>query len=158
MSIASVRPPNALTLQPAPFACLSAMDVLLRPFLMGQRARFARAATVAIALPGAGAARRVIGKYGTRRLRCFLLGKGSTMAISPPHLASGRGFTNEVGTYLWMLDHLAAAFLGACLAAARRFRALGRIDLAVVALRVLGVERPQLKRLVRVRPTRHGSG
>ena len=50
------------------------------------------------------------------------------------------GFTSEVGTYLWVLDHLETAFIGAYLAAAKRFGDLGRIDLAVFALRVLGVE------------------
>jgi Ferritin-like domain len=50
------------------------------------------------------------------------------------------GFTSEVGTYLWVLDHLETAFIGAYLAAAMRFGELGRIDLAVFALRVLGVE------------------
>jgi hypothetical protein len=50
------------------------------------------------------------------------------------------GFTGEGGTYLWMLDHLETALIGAYLVAAKRFGALGQIDLAVFALRVLGVE------------------
>jgi hypothetical protein len=33
-----------------------------------------------------------------------------------------------------VLDHLATAFIGACLVAVRRFRDLGRIDVAVFAL------------------------
>jgi hypothetical protein len=42
--------------------------------------------------------------------------------------------------YRWLLDDLETAFSGAYLAAARRFAELGGIDLAVFALRVLGVE------------------
>jgi hypothetical protein len=70
--IGDVRPPNDLTLAPAPFACVGAVDAVLRPFLTGQRFLFARDATAAVALPSAARARRVIGKYGTRRLRRFL--------------------------------------------------------------------------------------
>jgi hypothetical protein len=50
------------------------------------------------------------------------------------------GFTNQPATYLWVLDHLETAFIGAYLAAAQRFSAIERIDLAVVALRILAVE------------------
>ncbi|HZS90233.1 MAG TPA: ferritin-like domain-containing protein [Chloroflexota bacterium] len=50
------------------------------------------------------------------------------------------GFTNRTGTYLWVLDHLETAFIGAYLTAAQRFGALERVDLAVVALRILAVE------------------
>jgi hypothetical protein len=50
------------------------------------------------------------------------------------------GFTSEAGTYLWVLDHLETAFIGAYLAAAKRFGDLGRVDLAILALRILGVE------------------
>ena len=50
------------------------------------------------------------------------------------------GFTSEVGTFLWVLDHLETAFISTYLAASKRFGDLGRIDLAVFALRVLGVE------------------
>src|SRR5207302_10537146 len=70
--LCGVRPPNDLTFQPAPFACLGDMDAVLRPFLTGKRYLFARDATAATALPSAARARRVIGKYGTRRLRRFL--------------------------------------------------------------------------------------
>ncbi len=50
------------------------------------------------------------------------------------------GFTNHSNTYLWVLDHLETAFIGAYTAAARRFAELGRIDLATVSLRILAVE------------------
>ena len=70
--IAGVRPPNDLTLAPAPFACVSDVDTVLRPFLTGRRFLFAHDSTAALALPSAARARRVIGKYGTRRLGRFL--------------------------------------------------------------------------------------
>jgi hypothetical protein len=70
--IAGVNPPNDLTLQPAPFACVGDVDAVLQPFLTGRRYLFARDATAATALPSAAQARRVIGKYGTRRVRRFL--------------------------------------------------------------------------------------
>ncbi len=50
------------------------------------------------------------------------------------------GFTNQPGTYLWTLDHLETTFAGIYLAALRRFSALGHQDLAMLAVRVLGVE------------------
>lgn len=50
------------------------------------------------------------------------------------------GFTSEEGTYLWVLDHLETAFIGAYLAAFQRFGALGRVDLATLALRIMAVE------------------
>ena len=50
------------------------------------------------------------------------------------------GFTSQVGTYLWVLDHLETAFIGAYLAAFQRFGALGRVDLATLALRIMAVE------------------
>lgn len=50
------------------------------------------------------------------------------------------GFTNHVGTYLWVLDHLETAFIGAYIAAMKRLAALGHPDLAVLAVRILGVE------------------
>lgn len=58
----------------------------------------------------------------------------------PAGAFDGLGFTNHVGTYLWVLDHLETAFIGAYIAAVRRFGALERPDLATVALRFLGVE------------------
>jgi hypothetical protein len=50
------------------------------------------------------------------------------------------GYTSHQNTYLWVLDHLETAFIGAYLAAATRFGTLERPDLAVVALRILAVE------------------
>jgi len=50
------------------------------------------------------------------------------------------GYTSHTGTYLWALDHLETAFIGAYMAAARRFGALGRVDLAALAMRILAVE------------------
>lgn len=50
------------------------------------------------------------------------------------------GFTSRAGTYLWVLDHLETAFIGAYLAAVRRFGELKRPDLAQLAGRILGVE------------------
>jgi hypothetical protein len=50
------------------------------------------------------------------------------------------GFTSHAGTYLWVLDHLETAFIGAYMAAVKRFALLERPDLALVALRILGVE------------------
>jgi hypothetical protein len=70
--LAGVRPPNDLTLAPAPFACVSDVDTELRPFLTGRRFLFAHDSTTAIALPSAARARRVIGKYTTRQLGRFL--------------------------------------------------------------------------------------
>lgn len=50
------------------------------------------------------------------------------------------GFTSHAGTYLWVLDHLETAFIGAYMAAVKRFALLERPDLALVALRIMGVE------------------
>ncbi len=50
------------------------------------------------------------------------------------------GYTTHPGTFLWVLDHLETAFIGAYLAAAARFDVLGRGDLALLAMRILGVE------------------
>jgi len=58
----------------------------------------------------------------------------------PAGMFDGLGFTNHVGTYLWVLDHIETAFIGAYIAAVRRFGELERPDLATVALRFLGVE------------------
>ena len=70
--LAGMRPPNDLTLAPAPFSCVGDVDTELQPFLTGRRFLFAPDSTAAIALPSAARARRVIGKYGTRRLGRFL--------------------------------------------------------------------------------------
>jgi len=50
------------------------------------------------------------------------------------------GYTTRHGTFLWVLDHLETTVIAMYLAAAARFDALGRDDLALLALRILGVE------------------
>jgi hypothetical protein len=73
-----------------------------------------------------------------------LTGAGATSPYThfyfPATTFQSLGFTNRSGTYLWVLDHLETAFIGAYLTAAQRFGALERVDLAVVALRILAVE------------------
>jgi hypothetical protein len=74
----------------------------------------------------------------------ILTGAGATSPFThfyfPATTFQSLGFTNRQGTYLWVLDHLETAFIGAYLTAAQRFGALERVDLAVVALRILAVE------------------
>ncbi len=50
------------------------------------------------------------------------------------------GYTSTVGTFLWVLDHLETAFIGAYLAAVSSFSTLGHADLAQLAGQILGVE------------------
>ncbi len=50
------------------------------------------------------------------------------------------GYTSHAGSYLWVLDHLETAFIGAYLVAAQRFGALNHGDLAELAMRILAVE------------------
>jgi hypothetical protein len=50
------------------------------------------------------------------------------------------GFTSRPGTFLWMLDHLETLVAGLYLAASKRFAELGRDDLSILAMRILGVE------------------
>lgn len=50
------------------------------------------------------------------------------------------GYTSQVGTFLWVLDHLETAFIGAYLAAISRFGQLNQPKLAQFAGQVLGVE------------------
>ncbi|HVC81455.1 MAG TPA: ferritin-like domain-containing protein [Chloroflexota bacterium] len=50
------------------------------------------------------------------------------------------GYTSQVGTFLWVLDHLETAFIGAYLAAVNSFGTLGHADLAQLAGQILGVE------------------
>lgn len=50
------------------------------------------------------------------------------------------GFTSHRGTFLWVLDHLETMSIGIYLAAVKRFSALGRSDLALHAMCILGVE------------------
>lgn len=58
----------------------------------------------------------------------------------PAATFSELGYTSHPGTFLWAIDHLETAFIGAYLAAIRRFGALGRFDLALLSARFLGVE------------------
>jgi len=50
------------------------------------------------------------------------------------------GFTSHAGTYLWVLDHLETAFIGTYIAAMKRLTTLDHPDLAILAVRILGVE------------------
>ncbi len=50
------------------------------------------------------------------------------------------GYTSKVGSFLWVLDHLETAFIGAYLAAIKRFGQLKQPALAQFAGQVLGVE------------------
>jgi len=74
----------------------------------------------------------------------LLQGLGATAAYTrfyfPAATFEKLGYTTHPGTFLWVLDHLETAFIGAYLAAAARFDILGRDDLALLAMRILGVE------------------
>ncbi len=50
------------------------------------------------------------------------------------------GYTRTVDTFLWVLDHVETALIGAYLAAVNRFALLGNGDLAVLCSRMLGPE------------------
>ena len=58
----------------------------------------------------------------------------------PANTFKALGHTRAPGTFLWVVDHLETTFIGTYMAAIRRFGALERIDLAVLAARILGVE------------------
>jgi len=58
----------------------------------------------------------------------------------PAATFSELGYTSHAGTFLWAIDHLETAFIGTYLAAIQRFGALGRVDLALLSARLLGVE------------------
>jgi len=58
----------------------------------------------------------------------------------PPAAFEGLGYTSTPGTFLWVLDHIETAAVGTYILASNRFAALGRFDLAAVALRILAVE------------------
>jgi len=58
----------------------------------------------------------------------------------PAATFSALGYTSHAGTFLWAIDHLETAFIGTYLAAIQRFGALGRVDLALLSARFLGVE------------------
>lgn len=70
--IAAILPPNNLTLESPPMACVAEAEAALQPFLTGRRYLFASDATHATALPSPAQIARVVGKYGTRRLKRFL--------------------------------------------------------------------------------------
>ena len=50
------------------------------------------------------------------------------------------GYTSHTGTFLWMLDHLETACIGAYMRRIERYTTLQHLDLAVLAARILGVE------------------
>jgi hypothetical protein len=68
-AIAGLRPANNLTLAPQPFATVAEAAAALRPSLTGQHLA---GVVRALAVPTDAQAARVIGKYGTRRVRWFL--------------------------------------------------------------------------------------
>ena len=74
----------------------------------------------------------------------LLLSAGATSAYTQFHLPvqalSVAGSLSHQGTFLWMVDHLETACIGAYLLAIKHFGALGRSDLALLATRILGVE------------------
>jgi hypothetical protein len=67
-AIGDVRPANNLTLAPYPFATVAEGAAALQPFLTGRGIEGPRRA---LPVPSAAQAARVIGKYGTRRVRWF---------------------------------------------------------------------------------------
>lgn len=68
-AIAALSPANNLTLEKEPFGVVNEAHEALRPFLTGQG--LGRAPRV-VTVPTRAQAARVIGKYGTRRVRAFL--------------------------------------------------------------------------------------
>ncbi|HZS87647.1 MAG TPA: ferritin-like domain-containing protein [Chloroflexota bacterium] len=68
-AIAGLRPANNLTLAPRPFATVAEAAAALHPFLTGKHLA---GAVRALAVPTSTQAARVIGKYGTRRVRWYL--------------------------------------------------------------------------------------
>jgi hypothetical protein len=58
----------------------------------------------------------------------------------PASAFASLGYTSRAGTFLWVLDQFETACVAFYLAAVRRFAVLGRSDLAVLAVRTLGVE------------------
>jgi len=65
--IGKVNPPNDYTLVRAPYTCIGGTDAVLRPFLTGVNYY-----TALHSVPTAAQTARVVGKYGTRRVRTFL--------------------------------------------------------------------------------------
>jgi hypothetical protein len=50
------------------------------------------------------------------------------------------GYTSHAGTFLWMLDHLETACIGAYMRRIARYATLQRLDLAAFSARIMGVE------------------
>ncbi len=74
----------------------------------------------------------------------FLLDYGATSSYKSFHFPvaafAGVGYTSHSGTFLWSLDQLETAFIGAYLAAVVRLGVLGHGDFAVTMGRILGTE------------------
>src|SRR5581483_3523847 len=68
-AIGGLRPANNLTLAPNSFGTVAEAAAVLHPFVTGKGFT---GATRALTVPSAAQAARVIGKYGTRRVRWFL--------------------------------------------------------------------------------------
>jgi hypothetical protein len=68
--LAGLKPANNLTLERAPFACVSAAVPELQPFLTGRG--FAQGAIGPLALPTPAQTTHLVGKYGTLVVRRFL--------------------------------------------------------------------------------------
>jgi Ferritin-like domain len=68
--LAGLKPANNLTLERAPFACVSDAAPVLRPFLTGRG--FAQGAIGPLALPTPAQTTHLVGKYGTLLVRRFL--------------------------------------------------------------------------------------
>jgi hypothetical protein len=68
--LAGLKPANNLTLERAPFACVSAAGPALQPFLTGRG--FAQGAIGPLALPTPAQTTHLVGKYGTLLVRRFL--------------------------------------------------------------------------------------
>jgi hypothetical protein len=68
--LAGLTPANNLTLERAPFACVSAANPALQPFLTGRG--FAKGAIGPLALPTPAQTAHLVGKYGTLLVRRFL--------------------------------------------------------------------------------------
>lgn len=97
---------------------------------------------------------RIGGSRGIARLQAILeqerqhaqllvdLGAASphTSFYFPTAVFDRVGYTSKGGTFLWTLDRLETALIGAYLAAVMRLGALGHRDFAVLAARVLGTE------------------
>jgi len=70
--IGGVTPPNDLTLESAPLACVSDAAMIMAAFLTGTGWRFPVTATRTLPLPTAAQAAAVIGRYSTRLVTSFL--------------------------------------------------------------------------------------